>query len=322
MVQRLGVHKRWSKKFLLRELALRVVPQESRRAEMEAHWASLEESLRDYQHRREQPPRRFPGVDSNLFGLRMLRVAEYTWLKDGVACRPRLALGQAFCLRFSQYFLARNLLFNAQQRPINTYGRLETTILNIAAAFSLGWNHAAESLAIAALKQVPWGVFSPINPNRNPKAEHSRDCFARFTLALCADHLGLPLPAMAPDHFPSPAYDALLACWREPRVEHIVEPLLAACDWHTHECMYSRSDRDSKKVDFIADEYMGWPIDILMVYRLREAHGLPLPAALDHPLMQTPFAAYLPPWPVPRDELLEGVTARAIEEVPLLAEMI
>jgi hypothetical protein len=277
--------------------------------------------LVDYLERADEP-KSFPYAESGLDGLRTLRVVEYQWLRDGVSNPRGLALGQAFRLRSSQYVLAHNLMAAVEGRPIWTYGRLETTILNIAAAFSLGWNHAAESLAIAALKQVPWGVFSPINPNRNPKAEHSRDCFARFTLALCADHLGLPLPAMAPDHFPSPAYDALLACWREPRVEHIVEPLLAACDWHTHECMYSRSDRDSKKVDFIADEYMGWPIDILMVYRLREARGLPLPAALDHPLMQTPFAAYLPPWPVPRDELLEGVTARAIEEVPLLAEMI
>ena len=131
------------------------------------------------------------------------------------------------------------------------------------------------------------------------------------------------MPTRLPHHpFPAPAYDALLACWRDPDPAVLVEPLLAACDWHTHECMYSRSDAPHKDVDFIDDSLMGWPLEVHMVYRLRQALGLALPASLDHPLMQTPLAEYRSPWPQPQDPLWLRVRARALRDFPALAALL
>jgi hypothetical protein len=116
---------------------------------------------------------------------------------------------------------------------------------------------------------------------------------------------------------------SLLECWRNPDPAVLVEPLLATCDWHTHECMYSQSMRPSKQVAFISEPYMGWPIEIHAVFRLRDTLGLPNPLDLDHPLMKTPLATYTPePWPVPHDDLLDRVTARALKDYPELAELL
>ena len=86
--------------------------------------------------------------------------------------------------------------------------------------------------------------------------------------------------------------------------------------------MYSRSDRPSKKVDFISDTLMGWPVEVHMIYRLRERLGLALPAELDHPLMRAPLGPHLPPQPIPHDERLETVIRRACTEVPGLQQVL
>jgi hypothetical protein len=86
--------------------------------------------------------------------------------------------------------------------------------------------------------------------------------------------------------------------------------------------MYSRSDRPSKNVDFINDTLMGWPVEVHMIYRLRERLGLALPAELDHPLMRAPLGLYLPPQPIPHDERLEKVIRRACTEVPGLQQVL
>ena len=77
-----------------------------------------------------------------------------------------------------------------------------------------------------------------------------------------------------------------------------------------------------RRVDFGFDIYMGWPIEVHMVYRLRELLGLRNPHQLDHPLIQTPLADYLPPWPLPDDELLNRVTQRAMKQFPELVEFV
>lgn len=166
-----------------------------------------------------------------------------------------------------------------------------------------------------ALALVPSGFFNDMDAARDPYYEQPRVCFGRFVVQICADFLGLPVPAMAPTRYASPAYDAVLAAWRSEDPAAVVEPLLAACDWHTHECMFSRSDRPSKQVDFIDDSYMGWPIDVLMVLRLRDAIGLANPPPPARPLMQMPLGACGPPWPAPRDLLFQVVARRAQQEL-------
>ncbi|MCU0762688.1 MAG: hypothetical protein MUF76_06870 [Hydrogenophaga sp.] len=182
-------------------------------------------------------------------------------------------------------------------------------------SYSLGWNSSADKIAEWAVHFMPQRALWT-EEDEDPRWQRNREPFARFTWALWADFAGVSLPKM-PDHpYESPAYDKLLACWRTPEPEALVEALLDVCDWHTHECMYSRSMLPSKQVDFIDDTLMGWPVEVHMVYRLRERLGLALPPALDHPLMQAPLGAYLPAQPIPRDERLQQVISRACREVP------
>jgi hypothetical protein len=122
-----------------------------------------------------------------------------------------------------------------------------------------------------------------------------------------------------PEHpFPAPEYDAVLAHWHDPDPSKLGEILLAVCDRHTHEC-FKWSDKPDKHGDFVNDVYWGWPIEVHMVFRIREDRGLPIPR-VDHPLMQTALGAYLPPVPIPSDELLDRITAMAIQTYPTLAE--
>jgi hypothetical protein len=188
-------------------------------------------------------------------------------------------------------------------------------------ALSLGWGAQADKL-----HHLVFGM-KPVSPlwskgTFDSRSEKPREPWGRFTLALCSQFYGHSLPVMPPHPYESPAFDALLACWRDPDPAALVEPLLAVCDWHTHECMYSRSDRLSKNVDFIAAVLMGWPVEVHTVFRLRERLGLALPPLPDHPLMQTPMGPYLPPQPVPMDDRLRRFCQRGYGEVSGLRELL
>ncbi len=230
--------------------------------------------------------------------------------------------GVLYRARSLQFWRARDREWLAQGRELIRSVEFADTSISIAALVAVGWLGQARSLLAATLQVLPLGVFGDANPNERSREPYRR-CFAWFTVKLLADWAGQPLPAKLPEHpYPAPAYDALLACWRHPDPAALVDVLLAVCDWHTHECMYSRSDKGSKDVDFSLDPYMGWPLEVHMVYRLREDLGLTNPSSLDHPLMETGLAPYLPPWPVPEDALLAQVTAKALREFPALGGLL
>lgn len=118
--------------------------------------------------------------------------------------------------------------------------------------------------------------------------------------------------------YPAPVYNALLQRWRTQDEGQLVELLLAACDWHAHEC-WKWSDKPEKHGDFVLDPHFGWPIEIHLVFRLRETLGLKNPD-LEHPLMRTGLGAYLPAIPVVTDPLLAAVTNKAMQLFPQLAD--
>jgi len=170
---------------------------------------------------------------------------------------------------------------------------------------------------------MPLQAFRDADPELDPRHEKYRNCFPWFALRLQADASGWQLPVRLPEHpFPAPAYEGMLAVWRTADAGLFNEALLAVCDWHTHECMYTASDRPSKKVDFLNDTLMGWPLEVHMLYRLRERVGLPVPTPPAHPLLATPLAEY-PAKPEPQlpDPLLDAMTAQLSKDVPLLATM-
>lgn len=322
---RMGVHKRWHNRFLLNELKCRV-PQYAdltpeRRAESITAKAEHEDEVsrfadgspdtefRDGIHPLEYAARHrlrlteyevYAGISSNLDAF---HVAAYHWVIQHL-----LYLGRNIAV------LGKSNVRSARLREVS-----ET----IAVAHSLGWNEAADRIGAWALQLLPLGLDPRKNDwNPDPRVEKTREPFARFALALHADFAGLALPELPLHPYDTSVYDKLLACWRDPDPQALVEPLLAACDWHTHECMYSRSDRPSKNVDFINDWLMGWPVEVHMVYRVRERLSLALPKELDHPLMRTPFGAYPRPVPMPHDERMAKFMERAFAEIPGLRELV
>lgn len=315
----LGVHKRWSQKFVVRELAKCVFYPEGREEEFERTSCNQLRELEDYASAGMASP--FPMTDWT--GLRLLRKAIYDTLTKNQLSQREIATGFLYLLRFDQIWHARELGRLREGTASRQSEDFSRTAERIAVAFSLGWVHQATALAEAALLLLPRRAYWTADPQREAGHQPYRMPFPRFVLRLYADFAGRAMPDPMPRHpYEAPVYDTLLAVWRSSDPAALTEPLLAVCDWHTHECMYSRSMDPGRRVDFGFDIYMGWPIEVLMVYRLREELGLRNPSQLDHPLMQTALAAYLPPWPMPQDDLLDRVTQRALKQYPALAEFV
>ena len=82
-----------------------------------------------------------------------------------------------------------------------------------------------------------------------------------------------------------PIYNGILERWRDPNPQVLTPWLHAACDRHTQE---SRFDTEKSAYDFGDDRLTRTPIEILLLFRLRQLAGLANPV-VDHPLMATPF---------------------------------
>jgi hypothetical protein len=250
-----------------------------------------------------------------LNALENVRRAQHDCLQRGAL--DQKSLSKAIWPGVTSVLLQLGRMAAVSQGGISPRGAMEP----LACGYALGWSLASDRIGRLVLGAIP-GRHIWTREDFDPKWEKRREPFVRFVLALYADFAGSTVPPLPAHPYESPAYDALLACWRDPDPQRMVEPLLNVCDWHTHECMYSQSMRPSKEVDFINDTLMGWPVEVHMVYRLRERLGLALPGPLDHPLLQTPFGAFLPPQPVPEDLELQRVVQRAFAELPGLAEVL
>ncbi len=327
MIERLGVHKRWKQDYLLKELGKRVF------------WPDDRPDVRDFYEGLLKELMQYAGllplagdseksamsisVTLDAHSLRLLRVVVYDILKGGGNSIDGLAIALLYKLRALQMWQSRNLLWILEGKKPHAYSQFDDTGYALATAFAMGWMSAGTKLGNVTLQMLPLGAFTDANPFLSERVKPARRCFAWFAVKLFADWSGQSLPDPLPRHpYPSQPYEVLLACWRDPNPVHLIEPLLAACDWHTHEAIYSRSDDSHKDVDFGLDPYMGWPIEIHMVYRLRESLGLTNPATLDHPLMKTALGPYLPAQAMPHDELLERITARALIEYQTLAQLL
>jgi len=320
-MNKLGIHKRWNHKFLLKEIACRIpehagLTPEQLAQSLAGHAKDCEE-INAYASGDPEFDLRDALLPLRWHGQFLMRKAQYTIYKHGNLDRAEVSVAAWHRV------LSMLLGFGwgtAQRRPAWS-PKLRDVAQTIAVAYAVGWNATAGQIAESAANFMPERTLWT-EEDEDPRWQRNREPFARFTWALWADFAGVSLPKM-PDHpYESPAYDRLLACWKSPDPQALIEPLLDVCDWHTHECMYSRSMLPSKQVDFIDDTLMGWAIEVHMVYRLRERLGLALPPELDHPLMKAPLGAYLPPQPIPRDERLERVIRRAYSEVPGLEEVL
>lgn len=222
----------------------------------------------------------------------------------------------AHWLRFYQVGVKQNVFWHYQYRilfPEHSSGGLRmfnfATASNLMAAMAmLGWRDSVRYqgyLAHAALKR---GYQLQIQYEQ----EHRRA--QAFMLKLFADWVGDVTHSWPAYAYDEPIYEALLAQWRVPDADELVPCLMAACDRHTWQ---SGKESMTKFYDFDQDWHLERvPVEILLLYRLREWEGLPNPR-LDHPLMAKPFNCLLPAQPIPPlDDLMEGVLKRAHEDWP------
>lgn len=196
------------------------------------------------------------------------------------------------------------ILFPNHPRPLRmmAWTRMTETM---AMAFVLGWISQATHqgyLAHAVLHRVWQLQFSYEQQHRRGHA---------FMLRLFAAWQGITGHAWPAYAYDEPIYEGILERWNvsDPA---ILEPwLIAACDRHTHQ---ARPDTERTFYDF--SDAIREPLEILLLFRLREVVGLTNPV-LNHPLMEAPFdrlPTVQPPY-VP-DELVLGTLKRVREDWP------
>jgi hypothetical protein len=158
---------------------------------------------------------------------------------------------------------------------------------------------------------------------------HRLECFAhplhmpamQAILRIFTDYLGEPEIALKGEALTHPIYNALARHWRHPEAEPLVPLLLAVCDEHTRRT--TRGRKYETPVDF--EFFARTPVEILLVFKLREELGLPNPK-LDHPLMNTLLGVLPQEIPFEFDELLAPVVKRmrqdGFDEEVILADFV
>ena len=131
-----------------------------------------------------------------------------------------------------------------------------------------------------------------------------------FMFRLFADHLGQPPLELVGESSRETFTNALFDQWRTPDPTVLAPLCLAVCDFHTHRC---KPDKGDVFHEFTEGSWVLCPIEILLLFRLRELNGLSNPE-LDHPLMNSALGQ-LPTdgsWVV--DPLLSRVEQRMIAD--------
>ncbi|MED5526854.1 MAG: hypothetical protein VX447_19170 [Pseudomonadota bacterium] len=109
-----------------------------------------------------------------------------------------------------------------------------------------------------------------------------------------------------------PAYEWLLSNWDIKDEQVLIPAILSASDRHTHQ---SWGDSDREKYDF--GNYITYrcPIEILMLFRLRELKGLTNPQ-INHPLFESPFDKLPEPQPIYIDSMMQATLDRVRVDWP------
>ncbi|SNS81765.1 hypothetical protein SAMN05444352_115158 [Pseudomonas japonica] len=196
-------------------------------------------------------------------------------------------------------------------------GDLDTVTHTLLGVIATGNNSLVEPFYNVVLSSVTgaYGVFDGHNP---PSGSSLR--YAAFGLSIISDWLGTPLDLDAHALPRDPAWGQLVAHWREPDPDKFLSVLLQACDTHVERIAVTEREANalSKDFEFNSVFLAVHPTEILAVLRLRDLLGLPNPVEINHPLMQTPYAAITcrPGEITERDELLERYLATVRQRDP------
>lgn len=232
------------------------------------------------------------------------------WLPELAQASARLMLSHRLDYFWHGQF---KILFPHHERGLHMMSFVWMTQC-MAFSFLLGWKKQA----------VYEGhlTFAALNRNYQLELEYT-DQHKRahvFMLRLFAEWEGSGLKHDWPpygDDTPE-VYRGIFEHWRDPDAEVLRPWLLAACDRHTHE---ARFDTSKTFFDF-GDWRLTWtPIEILLVFRLREYLGLVSPV-LEHPLMEEPFARLPAPQHLLQlDENMRDTLKRVREDWPQFDEL-
>jgi hypothetical protein len=231
----------------------------------------------------------------SIYGILLSRCAQISarrgekWLEDfaagNVALRIKFMVNLFTHERFPRRFEGRHL---AQM----TVQGVEVMAL----AFILG--NKAEGVRVGKLLVEAYRRGYFFDKNHYP--------IFHFMLNLFCDWSGEVAPAWGERFVQNKVMTSLFERWKCPDVDELAEYVLAACDFHTHRC---RADSSKEFYEFSNGAWVRYPIEILMLYRLREWSGLDNPK-VDHPLMEGVLGELPPPTPLNPDELTAAVLKR------------
>lgn len=179
---------------------------------------------------------------------------------------------------------------------------------SMAFSFLLGWTEQAIYQGYLTFATLNCQYQLKLSYEQRHRRAHA------FMLRLFADWRGDGLshawPSWGTDVL---VYNGILERWRDLNPQALTPWLLAACDRHTQQ---SRYDTERTAYDFGDLRLTRTPIEILLVFRLRQLTGLANPI-VDHPLMESPFDR-LPEKhpPFAPDETMQGTLKRAREDWP------
>jgi hypothetical protein len=127
-----------------------------------------------------------------------------------------------------------------------------------------------------------------------------------FMLRILADYLDEPHLELTGNAAKEMLFHELFDKWRSSDPQAISKLCLAACDYHTHQC---KPDSGNKWHEFNNGEWVRWPIEINLLFKLRQLLGLENPE-LDHPLMNSRLGQLPEEQPFEFDEVLVRVITR------------
>ncbi len=158
----------------------------------------------------------------------------------------------------------------------------------------IGCDKLAFKLARLQLLAFRQGLYAPRFYEHYP--------VTHFILRLLADYLGEPPLPLRGEALHDPLYNGLFNKWREADTAVLLPLCLAVCHDHT----YRTYPNKPFGMHFEFAEWRRTPIEILLLFKLRELLGLSNPL-VDHPLMNTALGVL--PEPLSLDEIDEDTDA-------------